>query len=73
MSVFCALRQQNEMLRELIAEAGATLDAITDDSWTAALDTLAGGISMELAEKLIDERVVPKQLELQVDLSTVTH
>ena len=54
-------------------EAGAALDAITDDSWSAALDTLAEGVSMELAEKLIDERLVSKQQELQVDLSTVTH
>lgn len=64
---------QNEILRELIAEASATLDAITDDSWPAVLDTLAEEISMDAAEKLIDTRLVPLQRELGVDLSTVSH
>ncbi len=50
-----------------------TLDAITDDSWPAVLDTLAAGISMDAAEKLIDARLVPLQQKLAVDLSTVSH
>jgi len=66
-------RVQNEILRELIAEAGAQLDAITDDSWPSVLDTLAESISMDAAEKLVDARVVPLQRELGVDLSTVSH
>lgn len=64
---------QNEILRELIADASATLDAITDDSWPQVLDSLAEGVSLERAEQLIDARLVPLQRELQVDLSTVSH
>jgi len=72
-NAFILSRVQNEILRELIAEPGAALDAITDDSWPAVLDTLAEAVSIDAAEKLIDERLVPLQRELGVDLSTVSH
>ena len=71
--LYFSFLNQNEILRELIAEAGAQLDAITDDSWPSVLDTLAQSISMDAAEKLVDARVVPLQRELGVDLSTVSH
>lgn len=68
-----AIYPQNEILRELIAEAGQQLDAIQDDTWPAQLDALAEGISLQTAEALIDAKLVPLQRELGVDLSTVSH
>jgi hypothetical protein len=64
---------QNEILRELIAEAGAELDAVQDETWPAVLDRLAESVSLQKAEALIDAKVVPLQKELGVDLSTVSH
>lgn len=57
----------------LIADAALELEAIENDSWGDAIQRLADGISMELAESLIDERLVPVQRELGIDLSTVSH
>ena len=64
---------QNEILKELIADSGAQLDAVADDSWSALLQPLADAVSLEEAERLIDEKLGPKIRELQVDLATVTH
>lgn len=69
---FCYIHQ-NAILQELIADAAAQLEAIADDSWPSVLDTLAAEVSLEAAEKLIDERLVPLQRQLGVDLSTVSH
>jgi hypothetical protein len=57
----------------LIAEAGAELDAVQDETWPTVLDRLAESISLQKAEALIDAKVVPLQKELGVDLSTVSH
>lgn len=57
----------------MIADAAAEIDAITDDSWSEALGPLAEKVSLEEAEKLIDEKLVPLQRELGIDLSTVSH
>lgn len=56
-----------------MADAAIELEGISDDSWGDSIQRLADGVSMELAEKLIDERLVPLQRELNIDLSTVSH
>lgn len=62
------------MLKELIQEAATELEAMPADSdWTSRMDDLANSISLERAEQLIDERVVPVQRELGVDILTVSH
>eukprot|EP00429_Kryptoperidinium_foliaceum_P111210 CAMPEP_0176296972 /NCGR_PEP_ID=MMETSP0121_2-20121125/58476_1 /TAXON_ID=160619 /ORGANISM="Kryptoperidinium foliaceum, Strain CCMP 1326" /LENGTH=72 /DNA_ID=CAMNT_0017638135 /DNA_START=1 /DNA_END=215 /DNA_ORIENTATION=+ len=58
-NAFILSRVQNEILHELIADGCAKLDAITDDSWPAVLDALAEAVSLDEAEKMIDERLVP--------------
>jgi len=64
---------QTEVLKELIVNQAAELEAIEDDSWGEQIQRLADSVSMEEAERLIDERVVPLQRELGIDLSTVCH
>lgn len=62
------------MLKQLIASAAAELEAMPADSdWSSRLDELADSISLEEAERLIDELVIPKQMELGVDITTVSH
>lgn len=72
-NAFILSRVQNEILHELIADGCAKLDAITDDSWPAVLDALAEAVSLDEAEKMIDERLVPLQRKLGVDITTVSH
>jgi hypothetical protein len=57
----------------LIAEPSAELKHADDALWPSLLDSLAQSISMEKAEMLIDQRLVPLQQQLQIDLSTVSH
>lgn len=64
---------QTQILQELIVEQAAELEAIPDDSWGNQIQRLADSVSMEEAERLITERLVPVQLELNIDLSTITH
>lgn len=64
---------KSEILKELAADAALELEAIPDDTWGDSIQRLADGISLEAAEKLIDERLAPLQRELGIDLATVTH
>jgi hypothetical protein len=62
------------MLKRLVAPAAAELEAMPADSdWSGRLDELANTISLEEAERLIDELVIPKQIELGVDITSVSH
>jgi hypothetical protein len=69
----CLVSSQSAILKELIADAAVELSAIEDDSWGDSLQRLADSVSLEEAERLIDERLVPLQRELGIDLSTVSH
>jgi coenzyme F420-reducing hydrogenase delta subunit len=63
---------QNEILRELIKDLALELEAMPADSdWSAHLDEFAGRVSLTEAERLIDEKVVPLQQQLGIDLSSV--
>ena len=64
---------QDEILRELIVDQAAELEAVPDDSWGDHIQSLANSVPMEKAENMIDERLVPIQKELGVDLTTVSH
>ena len=64
---------QDEILRELIVDQAAELEAVPDDSWGDRIQSLANSVPMEKAENMIDERLVPIQKELGVDLTTVSH
>jgi hypothetical protein len=63
---------QNEILRELIRDLAAELEAFPADSdWSSHLDEFAGRVSLTEAERLIDEKVVPLQQQFGIDLSSV--
>lgn len=63
---------QNAILGELIKDLAQELEALPADSdWSSHLDEFASRVSLEEAERLIDERVVPLQQKFGIDLSTV--
>lgn len=65
-------RVQNEILGSLIKDLAAELEALPGDSdWSSHLDDYASRVSLEDAEKLIDEKVVPLHEKYGIDLSTV--
>ena len=65
-------RVQNEILGELIKDLATELEALPNDSnWSSFLDEFAARVSLEEAEKLIDEKIVPLHLQYGIDLSTV--
>lgn len=65
--------EQNEILAELVRDAAVELESAPDGVWSDMLDGIASNISMDKAEMLIDEKLVPLQRELSVDLSTISH
>lgn len=65
-------RVQNEILGSLIKDLAAELEALPSDSnWSSFLDDYASRVSLEEAERLIDEKVVPLHIQYGIDLSTV--
>ena len=58
----------------MIKDAAAELEAMPEDSdWSSRLDEMANSISLEKAERLIDQYVIPMHRELGVDISTISH
>jgi hypothetical protein len=56
-----------------VRDAAVELESAPDGVWSDMLDGIASNISMDKAEMLIDEKLVPLQRELSVDLSTISH
>lgn len=65
-------RVQNEILGGLIDSLATELEGLPADvDWSSLLDEYANRVSIEEGERLIDEKVVPLQIEYGIDLSTV--
>lgn len=66
-------RVQQTLLRDLIEDQVDELYSLSETEWTDRLDDMASKVSMKRAEELIDERLVPLQKELGIDLTTISH
>ena len=69
-------RLQNALLGELCANAFREINLMIENNveiTDAVLDDIAATVSLEDAEKLIDQKLVPVQAELRVDITSISH